>query len=192
MVLTQLVIIIILVIILIEINFTLSYYLILLELVFMISSVTAVAVMSLLSYKFIIWLRLDKSRITFAYLFASLSLLINTIIGMIYVLDQFSYVSDIIQPRPYGGAIMHVYYSSLAEVYTITSGITFVLFWLGTIFLLLSYRKRLGTIKFWIIMFVPLLYFLSRFQPLVTSMLFDYGSGEPNALQYHLCYDARG
>ena len=91
MVLTQLaIIIIILLIILIEINFALSYYLVHLELVFMISSVTAVAVMGLLLYKFITWLRLNKSRITFAYLLASLSLSINAIIGMIYVSDQLS------------------------------------------------------------------------------------------------------
>ena len=179
MVLTQLAIIIILVIILIEINFTLSYYLVHLELVFMISSVTAVAVMGLLSYKFITWLKLNKSRITFAYLFASLSLSINAIIGIIYVSDQLSYVSDVIQPSPYGGFIMHTHYSSLADLYTISSGVTFVLFWLGTVLLLQSYRKRLGTIKFWIIMLVPLLYFLSQFQPLVTSMLFDYSSGNP-------------
>ncbi len=108
MVLTQLaIIIIILLIILIEINFALSYYLVHLELVFMISSVTAVAVMGLLSYKFITWLRLNKSRITFAYLLASLSLSINAIIGMIYVSDQLSYVSDIIQPSQYGSFIMH-------------------------------------------------------------------------------------
>jgi hypothetical protein len=68
MVFTQLAIIIILVIILVEINFTLSYHLIYLELVFMISSLTAVGVMSILSYKFMTWLRLNKSRITFAYL----------------------------------------------------------------------------------------------------------------------------
>ena len=114
MVLTQLAIIIILVIILVEINFTLSYYLVHLELVFMMSSVTAIAVMGLLSYKFITWLRLNKSRITFAYLLASLSLSINAIIGMIYVSDQLSYVSDIIQPSPYGGFIMHSHYSSLS------------------------------------------------------------------------------
>ncbi|HZE77146.1 MAG TPA: hypothetical protein VE089_01210, partial [Nitrososphaeraceae archaeon] len=64
MVLTQLAIIIILVMILSEVNFTLSYYLVHLELVFMISSVTAVGVMGLLSYKFITWLKLNKSRIT--------------------------------------------------------------------------------------------------------------------------------
>ena len=145
----------------------------------MMSSVTAIAVMGLLSYKFITWLRLNKSRITFAYLLASLSLSINAIIGMIYVSDQFSYVSDIIQPSPYGGFIMHSHYSSLAVLYTISSGVTFVLFWLGTVLLLQSYRKRLGTIKFWIIMLVPLLYFLSQFQPLVTSMLLDYSSGNP-------------
>ena len=107
MVLTQLAIIIILVIILIEIIFTHTYYLIHLELVFMISSATAVAVMGLLLYKFITWLRLDKSRITFAYLLASLSLSINAIIGIVYVSDQFSYVSDVIQPSPYGGFVMH-------------------------------------------------------------------------------------
>ena len=116
--LTQLAIIIILVIILIEINFTLSYYLIHLELVFMISSVTAIAVMGLLSYKFITWLRLNKSRTTFAYLFASLSLSINAIIGIIYVSDQLSYVSDVIQPSPYGGFMMHSHTSSLAVLYT--------------------------------------------------------------------------
>jgi hypothetical protein len=53
MVLTQLAIIIILVTILVEINFTLSYRLVHLELVFKICSVTAVVVMGLLSYKFI-------------------------------------------------------------------------------------------------------------------------------------------
>jgi hypothetical protein len=186
MVLTQLAIIITLVIILVEINFTLSYYLVHLELVFMMSSVTAIAVMGLLSYKFITWLKLNKSRITFAYLFASLSLSNNAIIGMIYVSDQFSYVSDVIQPSPYAGVVMHTHYSSLAVLYTISSGVTFVLFWLGTVLLLQSYRKRLGTIKFWIIMLVPLLYFLSQFQPLVTSMLFDYSSGNP--MLYSIVY----
>ncbi|HZE78754.1 MAG TPA: ATP-binding protein, partial [Nitrososphaeraceae archaeon] len=145
----------------------------------MISSVTAVGVMGLLSYKFITWLKLNKSRITFAYLFASLSLSINAIIGIIYVSDQFNYVPDVIQPKPYGGFILHTHYSSLTDLYTISSSVTFVLFWLGTVLLLQNYRKRLGAIKFWIIMLVPLLYFLSQFQPIVTSVLFDYSSGNP-------------
>jgi len=179
MVLTQLAIIVILVIILIEINFTLSYYLFNLKLVFMISSVTAIAVMGSLSYKFITWLRLNRSWITVAYLLASLSLSVNAIIGIIYVSDEWSYVSDVIQPSPFGVYMMHSHTSSLAELYAISSGITFVLFWLGTVLLLQSYRKRLGTIKFWIIMLVPLLYFLSQFQPLVTSILLNYSSGNP-------------
>jgi hypothetical protein len=189
MVLTQLAIIIILVTILVEINFALSYHLVYLELVFMISSVTAVAVMGLLSYKFITWLRSNMSRITFAYLLASISLSVNTIIGIIYVSNQLSYVSDIIQPSPYGVYLLHntyIYTSSLAILYTISSGVTFVLFWLGTVLLLQSYRKRLGTIKFWIIMIVPLLYFLSQFQPLVTGVLLDYSYGNP--MLYSIVY----
>jgi hypothetical protein len=119
------------------------------------------------------------SRITFAYLLASSSLSINAVIGMAYVLDEFSYSSDVVQPKPYGGFVMHSHYSLLAYLYTISSGATFALFWLGTVLLLQSYRKRLGTIKFWIIMIVPLLYFLSQFQPLVSSVLFDYSSKNP-------------
>src|SRR6185437_12077507 len=113
----------------------------------------------------------------------------NTIIGMIYVSNQLSYVSDIIQPSPYGVYLLHntyIYTSSLAILYTISSGVTFVLFWLGTVLLLQSYRKRLGTIKFWIIMIVPLRYFLSQFQPLVTGVLLDYSYGNP--MLYSIVY----
>ena len=46
--------------------------------------------------------------------------------------------------------------------------------------------KRLGTIKFWIIMIVPLLYFLSQFQPLVTGVLLDYSYGNP--MLYSIVY----
>ena len=179
MVFTQLAIIVILVIILFEVNFMSSYYLIHLDLVFMISSVTAIAVMGVLSYKFITWFRLDKSKITFAYLIACLSLSLNAIIGILYVSDQLSYASDVIEPRPYGGFLMHGHYSSWSVPYTICFSLTFVLFWIGTVLLLNSYRKRLGTIKFWIIMLVPLLYFLSQFQPLVTCMLLNYSYGNP-------------
>ena len=186
MVLTQLAIIITLVIILVEINFTLSYYLVHLELVFMMSSVTAIAVMGLLLYKFITWLKLNKSRITFAYLFASLSLSNNAIIGMIYVSDQFTMSLMSFNRVHTRELLCTLTTSSLAVLYTISSGVTFVLFWLGTVLLLQSYRKRLGTIKFWIIMLVPLLYFLSQFQPLVTSMLFDYSSGNP--MLYSIVY----
>jgi len=133
-------------------------------------------VMGSLSYKFITWLRLNRSWITVAYLLASLSLSVNAIIGIIYVSDEWSYVSDVIQPSPFGVYMMHSHTSSLAELCAISSGITFVLFWLGTVLLLQSYRKRLGTIKFWIIMLVPLLYFLSQFQSLVTSILLNYSS----------------
>jgi hypothetical protein len=132
---------------------------------------------------------LNKSRITFAYLLASLSLSINAIIGIVYVSDQFNrnvYIPDVIQPRPYGGFVLHNGQgsdSSLAGLYAISSGVTFVLFWLGTVLLLQSYRKRIGTIKYWTIMFVPLLYFLSQFQHVVASMLlFDYSSDNPMLL----------
>ena len=188
LVVVQVVIVIILTIILIEINWTRLYHIDFLKLVFTLSSVTAFGIMSLLSLKFIVWLRYNKSWITFAYLLASSSLAFNALIGMIYVSDQLDYVSDVIHPTAYGGYLLHsgVGYTSLAGVYTISSGVTFVLFWLGTVLLLRSYQNRIGVIKYWIVMLVPLLYFLSQFQPLVTNALFDYSSGTP--LLYGIVY----
>ena len=41
--------------------------------------------------------------------------------------------------------------------------ISFVLIWMATALLLLNYRRRLGLLKFWIIITLPLIYYLGTF-----------------------------
>ena len=153
----QLGIIALLVAILLEVSLILSYDVVLLEAVIVSSFLTAAFLTALLSWRLIIWLKSNKNRLILAYLLASLSISASAVAGIVYLLDQLSYQSAVSYARQYGDYLGHVErgYSSLIYVYTISSAIAFVSLWIGTVFLLQSYRKSVGTKKYWIIMSVP-------------------------------------
>ena len=172
---TQLGIIALLVVILFEVNVTFAYHIVILEAVFLSSFLSSAFIMALLSSRFILWHRSNRDRLTLVYILAGACLSLSAIIGVVYVLDQLSDSSDVIHPKPFGENVMHseIGNSSLANAYITLSAISFILLWLGSAFLLQSYRKRLGTIKFWIIMSLPLLYFMSQFGSFVLIVLFS-------------------
>ena len=58
----------------------------------------------------------------------------------------------------------------LNNAYVISSIISFILWWGATVLLLRHYSRRLGKIKYWIILGIPLVYFLMQFMPLFPSL----------------------
>jgi hypothetical protein len=187
-VLVQLVIIALLVLVFLEVLLTSSYHTILIRTVIMSSFLTASALTALLSWRFIVWIRSNKNRLMIVYLIASLFISVSAIAGVVYFLDQLFYQPDVIYPKTYGDYLTHIEigYSSLVYAYTISSAIAFVLLWTGTVLLLQSYRKKLGRWKYWILMSIPLLYFLSQFQPVVLNFLLSYVSDDP--MLFNLVY----
>lgn len=187
-VIVQLGVITLLTVVLLEVSITLSYHTFLIKAVIMSSFLTASALMVLLSWRFVLWIKSNKNRLILMYLLASLFILTSAIAGVVYFLDQLSYRPDVIYPRTYGGFITHVEIgnSSLVYVYTISSATAFVLLWTGTVFLLQGYRKKIGRWKYWILMSIPLLYFLSQFQPVVLNFLLSYVSDDP--MLFNLVY----
>jgi hypothetical protein len=135
-----------------------------------------------------VWIRSNKNRLMIVYLIASLFISVSAIAGVVYLLDQLFYQPDVIYPKTYGDYLTHIEIgnSSLVYVYTISSAIAFVSLWTGTVFLLQSYRKKLGRWKYWILMSIPLLYFLSQFQPVVLNFLLSYVSDDP--MLFNLVY----
>ena len=180
-VIIQLGIIGLLVVILLEVSLTSSYHTILIRSILMSSFLTASALMALLSWRFVVWIRSNRNRLMLVYLLASLFISASANAGIVYFLDQLFYQSGVIYPRIYGDFLTHIEIgnSSLVYIYTISSAIAFVLLWVGTIFLLQGYRKKLGRWKYWILMSIPLLYFLSQFQPIVLNFLLSYVSDDP-------------
>lgn len=187
-VIVQLGIIALLVMVLLEVSLNFSYHTVLIKAVIMSSFLTASGVTALLSWRFIIWIKSNKNRLMLVYLLASLFISVSAIAGVVYFLDQLFYRPDVISPKTYGDFLTHVEIgnSSLVYVYTISSAIAFVLLWTGSVFLLHSYRKKLGRWKYWIIVSIPLLYFLSQFQPAALNFLLSYVSDDP--ILFNLVY----
>jgi hypothetical protein len=184
----QLGVISLLVVVLLEVSLTSSYHTLLIRSVIISSFLTASALMALLSWRFIVWIRSNRNRLMLVYLLASLFISASAIAGIAYLLDQLFYRPDVIYPRTYSDFLTHVEIgnTSLVYVYTVSAAIAFVLLWIGTVFLLQGYRKKLGRWKYWILMSIPLLYFLSQFQPVVLNSLLSYVSGDP--MLFNLVY----
>jgi hypothetical protein len=176
----QLGIIALLTVAILEVLFAFSYHTLILRAVITISFLTAAGFTAILSWQFIIWIKSDRNRLTVTYLSASLFVSLSAIAGVLYFLDQLFYRPDIIYPKTYGDFVTHVAVgnSLLLYIYAITSAVAFVLLWIGTVFLLQGHRKKLGRWKYWIIMFIPLLFFLSQFQPMVLNFLLSYVSND--------------
>lgn len=193
-VIVQLGIIVLLVVTFLEVSLIQSYDIVLIKAVIISSFLTASCLTGLLSWRFIIWLKSNKNRLMLSYLLASLFISASALAGTIYFLNQLYYQPDVVYPRSYADFLNHIEIgnTSLVYVYAISSAIAFVLLWIGTVFLLRSYRKKIGTRKYWIIMSIPLLYFLSQFQPVVLNFILSYVSNDPMVfnLVYVLMVDA--
>jgi hypothetical protein len=67
----------------------------------------------------------------------------------------------------------------LNNAYLISSVIAFILIWIATVLVLHHHSRTIGYIKYWIIVSIPLVYFLTQFQPLLLSFLSSYSKAEP-------------
>ena len=75
--------------------------------------------------------------------------------------------------------VFSTYSAALNSGYLLSSIISFVAIWIATVFLLRHHSKKLGVTKYWILLTIPLVYFLSQFQPLFLDLFSDYRLSNP-------------
>lgn len=136
----------------------------------------SVIVMSVLSLLLFSWFKINKSLPVFLYGLSALSI-VSAII-LIAALTDFmlpTYSSQrnslsninlfIGESNPSGANLQY-----LAATY---NSVAFIVLWISTIFLLNYYSRRIGKIKFWFIMSLPIIAFLIQFivvTPLMAAM----------------------
>lgn len=88
---------------------------------------------------------------------------------MIFITYIIPQIGDIIQSHGH----VTLYFNNpgsfeyfLYNGYVISSILSFIVTWIATAIILNYYSKRIGKIKYWIIVSLPLIYFLSQFNPL--------------------------
>jgi hypothetical protein len=125
-----------------------------------------IVTLGLLARAFFSWYRLSNKNVM--VLIFALSMVTHVLNG---VLGLYSYINDLEQKnsviRLGDVAVFPEFSSSIFIAYSIASIVAYILTWTGTMMLLRSYMKKLGKIRFWIIMGAAMGYYLIAF-PLFT------------------------
>ena len=148
-----------------------------------ISYTLAVALLGLLAKRFFSWFKSYKNFVVLLYGLTSAILAINagfTLIFVNYVLLSKptvvvqSYMSSN-PPFFVSGSIT----DKLNYAYVISSILSFMITWVATAMLLRHYSPRLGIVKYWIILSIPLVYFLSQFLSLFLNLFASLLKSDP-------------
>jgi hypothetical protein len=178
---SQYVVLVLLIAIILQMTFTLSYSVMLFKIIVWINYIISIALLGLLAEKFFSWFRSKRDFVIIAYAIAMMTLSINFILTILYVTSELTRLEDneYIQPlRSLVGSVYEVN-KQLNSAFFITSILSFILTWFASVLLLRHYSKKKGRIRFWIIVSIPLVYFLSQFQTLLLNIFIPLRAADP-------------
>jgi len=157
----------------IQISLFKSYSNIIFYLTSYISFISTLGFLSILSFNFYRWFLKGRNNFTLLYgiLFSLYS--ITLILALIYLISglathpsTISYTS----PRELRGGTFSInilFQNNIALAYDIFFIISFLLGWLLTVYMLKQYSRRIGKYKFWILVSIPLFFYLLRYEGII-------------------------
>jgi hypothetical protein len=150
-----------------------SYNIVMLIVTVAASYILAVIMMGLLAQRFFSWFKSNRNSVVLFYGLASTMLAINA--GFTFVLVDIILLDRPTEVIPHVGTAFTTFIPGSATAmlnyaYIISSIISFMLTWVATALLLRHYSQKLGRIKYWIIISIPLVYFLSQFLTLFLNL----------------------
>jgi hypothetical protein len=164
----------ILVTIILEIIFMKSYNILLLFAAVYISHISATLFLIFLVLKSLEWLRTRRNKILSLYTISFSLTAVAIVTSLIYAVYVLSYQRSTIRPFSIHHSLLDLPLSELANSFGITldvnSLLAFVSVWIASAVLLSTYSRRIGKVRYWIIICIPLIYFLFPFQTYVLNL----------------------
>lgn len=142
----------------------------------------AITMTGMLAQQFFTWYSARKNPLILIYGLASSVITLSSIIAMAFiVIGLMSRPLEVGPHYSYGVAAFELgsFIDILSTAHTLTAIISFILMWVGTSMVLRSYSFRLGKKLYWVVISIPLVYFLSQFIPLSVSILSFIISSNP-------------
>jgi hypothetical protein len=171
----------IIIFVVLQILMTSSYNTFMLTASTVMSYIVAITMLGLLAQRFFLWFRSNRNSIVILYGLSSAILAINAIFTLIFVgTISFSW-PKVIHPFFLGGAFLPPgsVIDALNQVVFISSIVAFTITWLSTTLLLRHYIQRVGRLKYWIILGIPLAFFLSQFVTLSLNLFAPLLKSDP-------------
>jgi hypothetical protein len=132
----------------------------------------AIAMMAFLMKSFLSWFRTSKNSVILAYGISAATLAIYLGFTLFFaatvLLDRPAEVRTAVTRVPFfmPGSISSI----LDNIHSLTSIVSFITLWTSTVLLLHHYSQKVGRIKYWIVVSLPLVYFLSQFPTLFLNL----------------------
>lgn len=151
-----------------------SYSLSLITAATLISYTLAILLLGLLSHRFFSWFKTKGSYIIFFYGFSSVALSLTAALTLAFSVVILQDKPELVLPRV--GTLLPLFEpGSLKDVldksYKALTAISFIATWISTTLLLKHHGKGPGKILYWIIVSIPLIYFLSQYLDLFMHLL---------------------
>jgi hypothetical protein len=181
----QIILSIILLFVILQLVVMSSYFILALVAAISISYALAIAMMLLLMKSFLSWFRTSKNFVILAYGISAATLAIHLGFTLFFaasvLLDVSPEVRTGVSRTPFfmPGSIKFI----LNNIHGLTSILSFSILWGATVLLLHHYSQKVGRIRYWIVVTLPLVYFLSQFptlflnvfEPLIEENPFFFG-----------------
>jgi hypothetical protein len=168
-----------------------SFDLVLITYAIFISHLGAIGFLVLLTYQFVRWLTESRNYLIIAYAMAFSIIILYLITSLIFLSINVSFRDPIVEMKAiktmmsdystYGTRL-----ATLANLYTYLSIISFVAIWIPSIIILRTYSARVGSIRYWTLVCIPLIYFFFPYIGnefgIFDNLLLEYG------MQFNLLY----
>jgi len=182
----------IILIIIFQMFFLNKYSLLLLRIQIYLSHLSAVAFLSFLVFLFVGWLSSSKTNYVIILYTISFSLAcINLLVSLAYIDTYFSN-SSLPDVRPYSMTTYVIQIhglpltESLSVIFDVISLSSFLLMWITTAIFLSQYRHKMGTIKYYSLMSIPLVYYIFPLQNYFGDVFFNLLQSSP--ISYSIIY----
>lgn len=170
--------VVVILIILLQIAILNNYSVPLLSIQTFLSRLTPLVFLSFLIFWFVRWLISSKNLVIICYAISLSLLCANLIISLIYLQLAFFSSSSLQEVKPYpinSYVIMHAGFpltESLAAMFDIFSLTSFLFMWIATALLLIQYRHKIGNVRYFTLVGIPLIYYIFPFQNYFGDLFF--------------------
>ena len=150
--------------VLFQIIFTDSYYTIFIKYIILLSTLLSIFFISLLLYRFISWFKVSKNSTLLFFSIATFAIIGNSIMIIVFSYFALLKIQQVMNPLIPSFTNMMFNLPALKNAYLSSTTVEFVLIWIASILILKPYSSKIGNLRFWSIMIVPIIFFVGNLQ----------------------------
>lgn len=149
-----------------------------------ISYLLATTLMTMLATRFFLWFMTNRNVVIVLYALSSIIIAANAGITLVYV-DVLLFQEPVsvhphqstVSPAQFLGAVSLT--GALNQAFIISSIMSFASFWVATVFLMKHHSRKIGPAKYWILVSIPLIYFVCQFSPYFLDLFSSFRQSQP-------------